>query len=60
MSDLITVKETAEYMRKSEASLRWMIREHTAPPHARIGGRIMFRRSDVDRWIEQQFEGASA
>ncbi|MDN4595911.1 helix-turn-helix transcriptional regulator [Leifsonia virtsii] len=59
---LLTLSETAERLRKSEAQLRWMIHTKTAPPSAIIGGRRMFRAHDVDSWIDAQFakEAASA
>jgi excisionase family DNA binding protein len=52
---LLTVGETAERLRKSEAQLRWMIHTKTAPPSALIGGRRMFNASDVDAWLQAQF-----
>ncbi|MGW9415159.1 helix-turn-helix domain-containing protein [Arthrobacter cupressi] len=55
--DLLTLDETAEILRKSPAQLRWMIHSGTAPRSARIGGRRMFRRSDVQEFIREAFEG---
>ena len=52
---LLTVSETAALLRKSEAQLRWMIHRGTAPKSALIGGRRMFRRSDIDQYIEAAF-----
>lgn len=52
---LLTIKETAEVLRKSEAQLRWMIYSGTAPKSALIGGRRMFRLSDVEAYIEEAF-----
>ncbi|KKI20580.1 MULTISPECIES: helix-turn-helix domain-containing protein [Bacteria] len=54
--ELLTLKETAELLRKSEAQLRWMVHSTTAPPSALIGGRRMFRRSDVAAFIEAAFD----
>lgn len=55
---LLTVKETAEMLRKSEAQMRWMIHTSTAPKSALIGGRRMFRMSDVEKYIEDAFDAA--
>lgn len=55
---LLTVKETAEMLRKSEAQMRWMIHTGTAPKSALIGGRRMFRQSDIEKYIEEAFENA--
>ncbi|GIT80215.1 hypothetical protein LLS1_18840 [Leifsonia sp. LS1] len=57
---LITLRETAERLRKSEAQLRWMVHTKTAPPSALIGGRRMFKAADVDAWIEAQFKKEAA
>ena len=53
---LLYVEEVAEMLRKSPASLRFMIHAGTAPKSAKLGGRRMFRESDVLAWIEAQFE----
>ena len=56
---LLTVKETAEQLRKSEAQLRWMIHSGTAPKSALIAGRRMFRQSDVTEFINKAFDEAA-
>lgn len=56
---LLFIEEVAEILRKSPSSLRFMIHEGTAPASAKIGGRRMFRESDVSAWIEEQFEGSA-
>lgn len=57
---LWTLGETAERLRKSEAQLRWMIHNGTAPRSAKLGGRRMFREADVLAWIEAAFEDKTA
>lgn len=52
---LLTLSETAERLRKSDAQLRWMIHNGSAPKSALIGGRRMFRASDIDAYIENAF-----
>ncbi len=56
---LLTLPETAEALRKSQAQLRWMIHNGTAPRSALIGGRRMFRQSDVEAWVDQLFDAAA-
>lgn len=58
-SVLLTLAEAAERLRKSEAQLRWMIHSGTAPNSALIGGRRMFRESDVAEFIDRAFAEAS-
>jgi predicted DNA-binding transcriptional regulator AlpA len=36
--------------------MRWMIHVGTAPRSAKIGGRRMFRESDVIEWLNDLFE----
>ncbi|PPG61628.1 AlpA family transcriptional regulator [Rathayibacter sp. AY1C5] len=57
-SPLLTLPETAERLRKSEAQLRWMVHRGTAPKSALIGGRRMWRASDVASFIEAAFAEA--
>jgi excisionase family DNA binding protein len=60
IATLLTLGEAAERLRKSEAQLRWMIHTGTAPRSAKIGGRRMFRASDVEDYINAAFEAESA
>ena len=55
VSDLLTIPEVATWLRKSEAQLRWMRHNKSGPKSALIGGRIMYRRSDVEDWLDAQF-----
>lgn len=55
---LLTLSETAEYLRKTESQLRWMIHAGNAPKSALIGGRRMFRKADVDAFIVSAFAKA--
>jgi len=57
---LMTLTETAQALRKTDSQLRWLIHERKAPPHAKIGGRILFDARAVARWIDEQFDGISA
>ncbi|WP_230670705.1 helix-turn-helix domain-containing protein [Rathayibacter sp. Leaf248] len=56
---LLTLAETAERLRKTEAQLRWMIHRNSAPKSGLIGGRRMFREADVEAFIAAAFEEAS-
>lgn len=56
IATLLTLAETAEHLRKSEAQLRWMIHAGTAPRSAKIGGRRLFLASDVEDYINAAFK----
>ena len=54
MSD-IKLLTTAEYARLRRCSLRTLDRERATGsgcPYVRLGGRIFYRRSDIERYIE--------
>ncbi|WP_439593847.1 helix-turn-helix transcriptional regulator [Microbacterium sp.] len=53
---LMDVRETAAALHRTERSLRWMVREGTAPKSALIGGRRLFRESDVRTFVNVAFE----
>lgn len=55
MDKLLTVKEAAERLRTTDKSLRWMIHSGTAPKSGKVGGRRMFRESDVEAFIAAAF-----
>lgn len=52
---LLFTEEVADMLRKSYGSMRFMIHKGTATRSALIGGRRMFRESDVNAWLEAQF-----
>lgn len=58
---LLFIPEVAERLRRSPDQIRWMLTQGTAPKHAKIAGRIVFKSSDVEAFIEDAFatEGAS-
>ena len=56
-SELLTVREVAEILTISQATLRGWIKENTAPKYYRLnGGAIRFEKADVLGWLEQQIE----
>ena len=55
---LLFIPEVAERLRRSPNQIRWMIQQGTAPKHARIAGRIVFRDSDVEQFIDDAFAEA--
>lgn len=55
-TELLTVDETAARLKRTPQALRFMIHKGTAPRSALIGGRRMFRASDVDAYIAAAFD----
>ncbi len=59
-ADLMTVPEVAKYLNRSPGAVYQMVYAGKGPRSAKLGGRVMFRRREVDAWIEAQFAEASA
>ncbi len=57
---LLTMDEVAGLLRKSPAQLRWMRHNGSGPKSAKLGGRVMYRESDVFEWVNAAFEDAGA
>ncbi|KAA9135742.1 helix-turn-helix domain-containing protein [Microbacterium caowuchunii] len=58
-NDLLTTEEAAEVLRMTLEGLRWAIYAGTAPRSAKIGRRRLFRRADIEAYIEARFEAAA-
>ena len=57
---LMTMAEVAEKTRIPENTLRFYRHKGTGPKSAKIGGRVMYRRADVDAWINVAFDKAAS
>lgn len=60
LSTLLTLEEAARRLRKSPGQLRQMIFRGKAPKSALIGGRRMFRESDIEDFIDNAFQEGAA
>ena len=56
---LLTLPEAAAYLRTPVATLRYWRHLGTGPKGFLLGRRVMFRRSDLDRWVTEQMEAES-
>lgn len=55
-SGLLTLPEAAVYCRLPEATLRWYRATGTGGPKSgKVGARVMYRKSDLDQYIEAAF-----
>lgn len=60
MTQLLTLRETAERLRVSESALRqWRLRGQD-PPSIRLGRRVMYRTEAIDAWLEERELAAEA
>jgi predicted DNA-binding transcriptional regulator AlpA len=53
---LVHIEEFATIIDRTPAAVRYMIHNGKAPRSAKIGGRRMFKESDIHAWIDAQFE----
>jgi predicted DNA-binding transcriptional regulator AlpA len=61
MDDILRLEEVAELTRTSPATLRfWRHQGDRGPRSFKLGRRVMYRRVDVDKWIEAQYAKADA
>jgi excisionase family DNA binding protein len=50
--DLLTISEAAEMLRAPVATLRYWRHLGTGPHSFRLGRRVLYRRDDLDAWVE--------
>lgn len=55
--ELLTIHELAAALRISRASVYQLRYLGQGPPAIKLGGRLRWRRADVDAWIAQHLEG---
>lgn len=55
MNDLMTTVEAAEALRTNTNTLAYWRVKGIGPNSARIGRRVVYRRSDVEQYIADQF-----
>ena len=55
--DLLTITEAADLVRAPVATLRYWRHRGTGPRSFRLGRRVLYRRDDVDAWIQRHLDG---
>jgi excisionase family DNA binding protein len=59
--ELLTPDEAAEYLRVKPQTLAvWRTTKRYDIAYVRVGARVMYRRSDLDAWLESRTVGAAA
>lgn len=53
---LMTMEEVSEEYRVPVATLRFWRHKGTGPASFKIGRRVMYRREDVQAWLQEQIE----
>lgn len=57
---LLTLQQVAERYNIPENSLRYWRAQKTGPKSARLGRRVMYRATDIEKWVEDQFADGAA
>lgn len=55
MDRLLTIEEVADLTRVPVNTLRYWRHCRTGPKAARMGKRLVWRESEVTRWVDEQF-----
>lgn len=55
---LLTTPEVAEALRIPEATIRYWRHTGTGPKSVKFGRRVMYRREDVEAYVDAAFEAA--
>lgn len=59
IDQLLTTEQAAAILNVPPATMRWWRYQRTGPKAFRLGARkIMYKRSDVTAWCEQQYNAA--
>mgnify|MGYP002355399842 CR=1 FL=1 len=58
MSDLMFTEEVSAKCRVPEPTLRWWRHVGTGPKSFRLGRRVVYKRADVEAWIEEQYQAS--
>jgi len=58
--DLLTTAEVAAITRTPASTLRYWRHLQSGPHSFRLGRRVVYRRSDVTAWLEEQSDAARA
>ena len=58
--DLMTLEEVSAATGVSVPTLRYWRHHGTGPTSFKLGRRVRYRRSDVERWIQEQYQAQTA
>lgn len=59
MEKLLRIEAVAEILDRTEATLRYWRHIGYGPKSAKLGRRVVYRESDVEAWVDAQFDSAS-
>ncbi len=60
MSELLTISEVSARLRVPVATLRFWRHQGTGPKSFRIGGKVVYKASDVEGWVQAAYDADAA
>lgn len=60
MGELLNPAETAEAIKSTTSTLAYWRHIGKGPKYAKVGRRVIYRRTDVEAWLEEQFNKAAS
>jgi len=60
MSEYLTLEEAADYLRRPVDTLRYWRKLGRGPKAARVGRGLLYRRAELDRFVQEQETTADA
>lgn len=60
MGELMKPAEVAEEIRSTSSTLAYWRHMGKGPKYAKVGRRVVYRRADVEAWMQEQFDKATA
>lgn len=55
MEDLLKIEETSTLTRTPVATLRYWRHVGSGPRSFKVGRRVMYRKSDIEAWLSEQY-----
>ncbi len=55
--DFLTSDEAAEYMRISKQTLAKLRCNRKSPPYRKVGGRVLYERTELEKWMDMPRRG---
>jgi predicted DNA-binding transcriptional regulator AlpA len=59
MDRLLSIAETSVRTTVPVPTLRFYRHKHTGPTSFKLGGRVVYKESDVEAWIDQQYDAGT-
>ncbi|WP_281711728.1 helix-turn-helix transcriptional regulator [Dermacoccus nishinomiyaensis] len=59
-TDLVRVPDVAEMLGVNESAVRWLVYTKELPPHTKISNRLVWKRSQIEQYLDDKFAEAEA